>query len=87
MDRWVFAVAESGQIVASGDAPDRETALREAAHYVRMYGQDGGDVKATVRQDELVDLPCATLPPWSDDEMERCPYCNAKRGESCLLEE
>jgi hypothetical protein len=32
------------------------------------------------------DLPCAALPPWSDDEEERCPSCNAKRGEPCGLE-
>ena len=49
--RWIFEVTENGQVVAEGDAPDRETALSEAAHYVMMYGQDGGEVKATVRED------------------------------------
>lgn len=48
MERWKFEVTENGQWVAGGEAPDRESALREAGHYVMMYGQDGGDVKAHV---------------------------------------
>lgn len=46
--RWKFEVTENGQWVAGGDCTDRDAALSEATHYVRMYGQDGGDVKAIV---------------------------------------
>lgn len=46
--RWKFEVTENGQWVAGGDCTSQETAMAEAAHYVRMYGQDGGDVKAVV---------------------------------------
>lgn len=45
---WVFDVLENGAWVAGGSCPDRDDALREASHYARMYGQDGGDVKAFV---------------------------------------
>jgi len=31
-------------------------------------------------------LPCADLDDW-DDPDGRCPYCNAKRGEPCGLED
>jgi hypothetical protein len=58
MERWIFEVLENGYAVAGGETPDRESALSEAAHYVMMYGQDGGDVKAIVREagpDDLVD--------------------------------
>lgn len=48
MPRWKFEVTENGSWVAGGDAPDRDDALREAAHYVMMYGQDGGDVRSLV---------------------------------------
>jgi hypothetical protein len=85
-ERWVFEVMENGQVVAEGETGDRDTALREAGHYVMMYGQDGGDVKAIVREHTPADLPCAKLPPWSDDDNEHCPFCNAKRGEPCGLE-
>lgn len=48
---WIFEVTDDGQQpVAMGDAPDRDTAIREASHYVAMYGQDGGNVKAIVRE-------------------------------------
>lgn len=50
-ERWIFEVMQGGQVVAEGDAPDRDTALREAGHYVMMYGQDGS-CQAIVRQDE-----------------------------------
>lgn len=50
MERWIFEVLENGYSVAGGETPDRESAIREAAHYVRMYGQDGGDMKAIVRE-------------------------------------
>ena len=56
MERWIFEVMQNGEVVADGDAPDRETALREAAHYCMMYGQDG-PVKAIVRQDEALFEP------------------------------
>lgn len=46
--RWKFEVTENGQWVAGGEANDRDSALREAAHYGMMYRQDGGDVKALV---------------------------------------
>jgi hypothetical protein len=49
--RWEFEVFENGMAVAWGDAPDRDTALREASHYVMMYGQDGGEVKAIVQEE------------------------------------
>ena len=48
MARWKFEIIENGQVVAEGDAPDRESALTEAAHYTQMYGQDGGLVRAMV---------------------------------------
>lgn len=48
---WVFEVEQDGKVVASGSAPDRDTALREAGHYVMMYGQDG-DCQAIVREEE-----------------------------------
>lgn len=32
-------------------------------------------------------LPCADPEPWSDDPDETCPYCGAKRGEPCWLED
>ncbi len=41
MERWIFEVEQNGMIVAEGDAPDRDAALREAAHYVAIYSQDG----------------------------------------------
>lgn len=47
---WKFDVTENGQWVAGGETHDRDTALREAKHYVMMYGQDGGDVNAVVRE-------------------------------------
>jgi hypothetical protein len=47
-ERWKFEVRENGQWVAGGDGPDKNSVLGEAAHYVRMYGRDGGDVKAIV---------------------------------------
>lgn len=40
-ERWEFQVMQGGIVVAEGDAPDRDSALREAGHYVMMYGQDG----------------------------------------------
>lgn len=49
-EQWDFEVTENGQWVAGGSAPDRDSALREAAHYVMMYGQDGGDVQSIVRR-------------------------------------
>jgi hypothetical protein len=49
-NRWAFEVFENGVVVAEGDAPDREAALAQAGHYVAMYGQDGGEVKAVVRE-------------------------------------
>lgn len=49
MSRWEFEIEQGGTIVAEGDAPDRDTALREAKHYLAMYGQDG-PAKAVVRQ-------------------------------------
>ena len=47
-ERWKFEVTENGQWVAGGDCTSKDFALGEAAHYVKMYGQDGGDVKALV---------------------------------------
>lgn len=41
MQRWEFEIKQGGMIVASGDCPNKADALREAAHYVFMYGQDG----------------------------------------------
>jgi hypothetical protein len=49
--QWVFEVFENGSVVAEGSAPDQESAVREAAHYVLIYGQDGGKVSALVRED------------------------------------
>jgi hypothetical protein len=40
MDEWNFAIVQDGQTVAEGSGP-RDFVLQEAAHYVRMYGQDG----------------------------------------------
>lgn len=37
---WNFAIVQDGQTVAEGSGP-KDAVLREAAHYVRMYGQDG----------------------------------------------
>jgi len=51
MERWIFEVEQAGQIVAEGSAPDKDGALREAGHYVMVYGQDG-PCKAIVRQDD-----------------------------------
>jgi hypothetical protein len=45
---WKFEVTENGKWVAGGDCTDENFALGEAAHYVRVYGQDGGDVRALV---------------------------------------
>lgn len=50
-ERWVFEVEQRGMVVACGDAPDRDSALREATHYVHIYGQDG-PCTATVRQED-----------------------------------
>jgi hypothetical protein len=47
-DRWKFEVTEDGHWVAGGECSDRDRALSEAAHYARVYGQDGGDVRALV---------------------------------------
>lgn len=47
--RWLFEVIQDGMVVASGDCTDRDTALREAGHYVMIYGQDG-ECKAIVRK-------------------------------------
>lgn len=41
MERWEFEVHQGGMVVAAGEAPDRDTAIREAGHYTMMYGQDG----------------------------------------------
>lgn len=41
MARWKFTIEQGGMTVASGSAGDRDTALREAAHYTVVYGQDG----------------------------------------------
>jgi hypothetical protein len=38
---WKFSVIQSGQVVASGQGPDKEAILREAYHYGMMYRQDG----------------------------------------------
>lgn len=51
IERWIFEVIQDGMVVAEGDCSDRDTALREAGHYVMMYGQDG-EVKAIVRRDD-----------------------------------
>lgn len=48
-ERWLFEVIQDRAVVAEGEAPDRDTALREAGHYVMMYGQDG-DCQAIVRR-------------------------------------
>jgi hypothetical protein len=48
MSLWKFEITDNGHVVAEGDAPDEVSALREAAHYAQMYGQDGGDVKGIV---------------------------------------
>jgi hypothetical protein len=50
----------------------------------QLTGADHGPV--FLPPGSRTDLPCASLPPWSDDENERCPFCNAKRGEPCGLE-
>jgi hypothetical protein len=41
MAEWSFHVEQGGMIVASGFAPDRDTAMREANHYAMMYSTDG----------------------------------------------
>lgn len=48
MNRWRFKITENGSWVAGGDCSDRDTALREAAHYAMQYGQDGGEVRGEV---------------------------------------
>ena len=45
--RWIFKIEQDSQVVASGSAPTKFTAMREAAHYTMMYGHDG-PVKTTV---------------------------------------
>lgn len=47
--RWLFEVVQDGMVVASGAAPDHASAIAEASHYCRMYGQDG-PCKAVVRK-------------------------------------
>lgn len=37
---WVFEVVQGGIVVAEGSGL-KEACLAEAAHYVRVYGQDG----------------------------------------------
>lgn len=65
-ERWLFEVVQDGTVVASGDCSDRDTAIREAGHYVMMYGQDGdcqaivrrpGDKKALVAKRRLLARP------------------------------
>lgn len=48
---WVFEVVQDGQVVAEGSGPDKDRVLAEAAHYVRMYGQDG-ECRAYVRPED-----------------------------------
>lgn len=48
---FVFSVEQDGMIVASGEAPTREEAEREASHYAMMYAQDGA-VNVTVKVSE-----------------------------------
>jgi hypothetical protein len=69
---WGFAVADNGQVVAMGDAPDRDTAIREAGHYLMMYGQDGGDVRSIVCEGS--DEDCTF---FDGDTMCGCPTCVA----------
>lgn len=45
---WKFEVTENGHWVAGGECSDRARALSEASHYTRVYGQDGGDMRALV---------------------------------------
>ncbi len=47
-DWGTFTVLQNGLVVASGSGPF-EDAMREAKHYVAIYGQDG-PVKAIVRR-------------------------------------
>jgi hypothetical protein len=47
-DRWKFEVTENGEWVAGGECSDQGRAISEAAHYARVYGQDGGEVRALV---------------------------------------
>jgi hypothetical protein len=55
MARWKFEIVENGQVVAEGDAPDRDSALTEAAHLIeparhlliRDYMALDGNRKAT----------------------------------------
>lgn len=38
---WYVEERDSGLRVASGSAPDDDTAIQEATHYAMMYAQDG----------------------------------------------
>jgi len=74
--RWKFEVTENGQWVAGGDCTDERTAVREAGHYVMMYGQDGGEVQALVwsgrkPRQKKPKCECGGLG-YSDRPCERC---------------
>lgn len=47
--RWLFEVVQEGIVVASGESCEKAAAIAEAAHYCRMYRQDG-PCTAIVRQ-------------------------------------
>lgn len=49
MSNWAFYVHQDDMVVASGFAPDRDTAMREANHYAMMYSTEG-KVKWSIRK-------------------------------------
>ena len=62
-ERWLFEVIQDGMIVAGGETLDQDSAIREAGHYVMMYGQDGectaivrkpGDKKALIARNRVI---------------------------------
>jgi len=64
MSEWSFAVIQNDMIVAEGSASVRDDAVREAMHYVAMYGQDG-PVEAHVWEGDLRPKGAPFYPPAS----------------------